>query len=42
MTEEQLQKILEQVWYRDISADEAVNLIFGKPFEGWTEIKTQK
>ena len=37
MNSDQLQKILEQCWDRDISADDAMGMIYGQDFEGHTK-----
>ncbi len=37
MTKEQLQEILDKVWVRDWSSDDAVEVIWGKCFEGYTQ-----
>jgi len=39
MTKEELQEILSKTWYREISADDAFDLIWAEPFEGETEYK---
>ena len=36
MTSDELQNQLNQTWYRDQSADDAHDAIWGEPFEGYT------
>jgi hypothetical protein len=37
MTKEQLQRILDNVYIRDWSADDAFDAIWGETFEGYTQ-----
>jgi len=36
MNSDELQKHLSETWYRDQSADDAHNAIWGEPFDGYT------
>ena len=37
MTQEKLLQVLSDVWNREISADDAFDMIWGEPFEGQTQ-----
>lgn len=37
MTKEKLEEILSKVWMRDWSADDALDAIWGEPFEGYSK-----